>query len=138
VKVLGFDNVFLEVGDVDAAVAFYRDVLGLPVHKRFEPLRMVLFQVGAETPGLGVAAVAAPQVGGQKVWFEVPDARAAAEELTARGGPVLGAPALIPTGWAFEVRDPWGNVLGLTDYSAHPGLGRQPAVSAGSVRAGRT
>ena len=127
-KVLGFDNVFLEVGDLDSAVAFYQDVLGLPVHKRFEPLQMVLFEVGAETPGLGVAAVAEPRVGGQKVWFEVPDARAASEELSARGVPALAPPALIPTGWAFEVRDPWGNVLGLTDYSALPDMGRRSAA----------
>jgi catechol 2,3-dioxygenase-like lactoylglutathione lyase family enzyme len=59
VKVLGFDNVFVEVGDLDTAVAFYQDVLGLPVHKRFEPLQMVLFEVGTQTPGPGVTAVAA-------------------------------------------------------------------------------
>jgi predicted enzyme related to lactoylglutathione lyase len=125
VKVLGFDNVFVEVGDLDAAVEFYRDVLGLGVHKRFDPLRMVLFSVGAETPGLGIAAVASPRVGGQKVWFEVPDARAAAGELAAQGAPPLAPPALIPTGWAFEVCDPWGNVLGFADYTAHPEMGRQ-------------
>jgi len=127
--VLGFDNVFLEVGDLEAAVAFYQDVLGLVVHKRFEPMRMVLFEVGGETPGLGVAAVAQPRVGGQKVWFEVGDARAAADELVARGVRLLAPPVLIPTGWALEIRDPWGNVLGLTDYTARPELGRRPSVS---------
>jgi len=129
VKVLGFDNVFLEVGDLDAAVAFYQDVLGLAVHKRFAPMQMVLFEVGDETPGLGVAAVATPRGGGQKVWFEVPDARSAADELAARGVQPLAPPALIPTGWAFEIHDPWGNVLGLTDYTARPEMGRQPTTS---------
>jgi hypothetical protein len=30
----------------------------------------------------------------------------------------------IPTGWAFEMQDPWGNTIGFTDYSFQPALGR--------------
>jgi predicted enzyme related to lactoylglutathione lyase len=37
----------------------------------------------------------------------------------------LAPPFLIPTGWAFEVQDPWGNVIGFTDYTAKPELGRR-------------
>jgi predicted enzyme related to lactoylglutathione lyase len=85
---------------------------------------MALFQVGDETPGLGVGVARTPVVGDQKVWFEVPDARAAADELAARGVQPLAPPFLIPTGWAFEIRDPWGNVIGFTDYAVKPELGR--------------
>jgi catechol 2,3-dioxygenase-like lactoylglutathione lyase family enzyme len=74
-RVLGLDNVFVEVGDLDEAVQFYQDRLGLPVGKRFEEMRMALLHVGDETPGLGVGAVEAPRAGGQKVWLEVADAR---------------------------------------------------------------
>jgi catechol 2,3-dioxygenase-like lactoylglutathione lyase family enzyme len=81
--VLGVDNVFVPVGDLARAVEFYRDVVGLPVAKRFEDMGMALFRIGDETPGLGVGVTDAPRVGGQKVWFEVPDARAAADELSA-------------------------------------------------------
>jgi predicted enzyme related to lactoylglutathione lyase len=36
------------------------------------------------------------------------------------------APAFpIPTGWVVEVADPWGNVIGLTDYTGRPELGRR-------------
>ncbi len=122
--VLGIDNVFVQVGDLDAAVGFYGRTLGFPVAKRFEGMRSVLFQVGAETPGLGIAEVPEPRAGGQKVWFEVPDARAFATEIVARGAELLAPPFLIPTGWVCEVRDPWGNVLGFTDYVAMPELGR--------------
>jgi len=123
-KVLGVDNVFLPVGDLTQAVTFYQDTLGLPVAKRFDEMGMVLFRIGEETPGLGVGVTESPTTGGQKVWFEVPDARAAAEELSAKGVVPLPHPFPIPTGWAFEVRDPWGNVIGFTDYTAKPELGR--------------
>ncbi len=122
--VLGFDNVFVEVGDLDEALAFYT-TLGLQVHKRFDHMAMALLSVGPETPGLGVAVVASPRVGGQKIWLEVDDARAAAAELEAAGIAPMTPPVLIPTGWAVEVQDPWGNVVGLTDYSARPELGRR-------------
>jgi predicted enzyme related to lactoylglutathione lyase len=97
----------------------------MPVAKRFDAMATVLFQVGHETPGLGVAAVPAPRAGGQKVWFEVSDARKAATELEAAGIPPLTPAFPIPTGWAFEIDDPWGNVIGFTDYSTMPELGRR-------------
>ena len=123
-RILGFDNVFLQVGDLEQGVHFYAGVLGLPVHKRFDAMGTVLFDVGAETPGLGIGAVDEPRPGGGKVWLEVADARAAAAELE-RAGVTLLAPAFeIPTGWTVEVADPWGNVIGLTDYCRQPELGR--------------
>jgi predicted enzyme related to lactoylglutathione lyase len=124
VEVLGIDNVFLEVGDLEEAARFYRDVLGLPIAKRFDAMGTILFQVGAETPGLGVRAVSVPRVGAQKIWFEVADARAAATELRVAGVSLLAPPMLIPTGYVVEVVDPWGNIIGLTDYAAKPELGR--------------
>lgn len=124
-KVLGIDNVFLGVGDLAQAVEFYRDVIGLPVAKRFDEMGTVLFQIGAETPGLGAAVTSGPVTAGpDKLWFEVADARAAAAELTAKGVAPLRPPFPIPTGWAFEIRDPWGKVLGFTDYSSKPEAGR--------------
>jgi predicted enzyme related to lactoylglutathione lyase len=122
--VLGVDNVFVEVGDLEQAVRFYEDGLGLPVAKRFDQMGMALLALGDETPGLGIGAVPEPKVGGQKIWLEVGDARTAAEELGLKGIRPLAPPFLIPTGWAFEVQDPWGNVIGFTDYAARPELGR--------------
>ncbi len=127
--VLGVDNVFLPVGDLLEAVHFYRDVVGLPVARSFDEMGTVLFRIGDETPGLGITAGAATPAGRQKVWFEVDDARNAAEELSAAGVELVSTPILIPTGWAFEVKDPWGNVLGFTDYSARPDLGRRRLAS---------
>jgi predicted enzyme related to lactoylglutathione lyase len=105
-QVLGVDNVFLPVGDLAEAVAFYQDTVGLPLAKRFDAMGMALFRIGDETPGLGVRVTESPVVGEQKVWFEVPDARAAAEELAGKGVALLAPPFLILTGWTFEVSDP--------------------------------
>ena len=129
-KVLGIDNVFVPVGDFARAVEFYRDFLGFPVAKRFDEMSMALFQVGDETPGLGVGFSKTRGDGARKVWFEVPDARAAAEELSAKGVRPLRPPFQIPTGWVFEICDPWGNVLGFTDYLGKPELGRPQTGSA--------
>jgi predicted enzyme related to lactoylglutathione lyase len=74
-----------------------------------------------------VGVVPSPRTGGHKVWFEVPDARVAAEELATRGAPLCAPPFSIGTGWVVEVTDPWGNVLGFTDYADRPDLAR-PAV----------
>lgn len=123
-EILGFDNVFVQVGDLDEGVRFYGDVLRLPVHRRFDAMHTVLFDVGKETPGLGIAAVADPRPGGGKIWLEVADARKAAEELADLGVLTLSPPFVIPTGWTVEVADPWGNVVGLTDYTGMPALGR--------------
>ena len=123
-KVLGVDNIFVPVGDLDRAVDFYQGILGLPVAQRFDAMGTVLFQIGAETPGLGVSMLDVPSATGHKIWLEVADARAAAAELASAGVSPLTPPFLIPTGWAFEVIDPWGNVIGFTDYLERPDLGR--------------
>ena len=123
--VLGVDNIFLPVADLDRAVEFYRDVLGLPLTRRFDAIGTALFAIGPETPGLGVGVSAQSPGPSNKVWLEVSDARETARELVAAGVTALAPPFEIPTGWVVEVRDPWGNIIGFTDYSNRPDLGRQ-------------
>jgi predicted enzyme related to lactoylglutathione lyase len=41
----------------------------------------------------------------------------------------LGEPFEIPTGWTVEIADPWGNVVGLTDYVKAPAMARRPLSS---------
>ncbi|GAB2723381.1 hypothetical protein GCM10027072_15970 [Streptomyces bullii] len=60
------------------------------------------------------------------MWLEVPDARAAARALREAGIALLDEPSTTVTGWAVEIADPWGNVIGFTDYSKRPELGRRP------------
>ena len=66
---------------------------------------------------------------GPHLWLEVADARAAAAELAAAGVRLLAPPFRIPTGYTVEVANPWGNVIGLTDYALRPDLARTAAGS---------
>ncbi|MGQ4364341.1 VOC family protein [Streptomyces sp. SAS_272] len=126
---LGFDNVLLPVGDLGEAVGFYERA-GFTVAFRFDEGGIALLKVGGETPGILLRQEEAlgrrpPPWPSPRVWLEVSDARAAAGRLTAAGIAPLDAPFSVATGWTVEVADPWGNVLGFTDYSKRPELGRR-------------
>lgn len=60
------------------------------------------------------------------MWLEVPDARAAARTLRDADVEPIDAPFSTATGWTVEIADPWGNVVGFTDYCKRPELGRRP------------
>jgi catechol 2,3-dioxygenase-like lactoylglutathione lyase family enzyme len=128
--ILGIDNVLFAVGDLDAAIALYRDGLGLPLRFALPERGIALFAIGDEAPGLLVRAGSPTDGGGSprpsapRLWLEVPDARASAGELRARGLAPLAPPFETATGWTVEIADPWGNVVGLADYLHRPELGR--------------
>lgn len=125
---LGVDNIMLAVGDLEQARAFYESTLGLPVKFAVPQAGVVGYRLGPEEPGLMIRVQAlqpSPPRDTPRVWLEVRDARAAAAALRDRGARILGQPMEILTGWAVEVTDPWGNVLGLTDYVKDPAKGRQ-------------
>ncbi|MGW5709739.1 VOC family protein [Streptomyces olivaceus] len=128
-ELLGFDNVLLPVGDLAEAVGFYERA-GFPVAYRLDEAGIALLKVGAETPGLLLRAEEfgrqPPMWPSSRVWLEVTDARKAARTLREAGVPPLDEPFPVATGWTVEFADPWGNVIGLTDYSKRPELGRRP------------
>jgi predicted enzyme related to lactoylglutathione lyase len=122
-EVLGVDNVLVAVGDFELALDFYAGRLGLPLKFQLPNLGIACFRLGAEEPGLIVRAGDVHARGARdtpRLWLEVRDARAAAVELGERGMTTLGEPFEVATGWTVEVADPWGNVLGLTDYTKDP------------------
>jgi len=53
--------------------------------------------------------------------------QAAGAALAAAGVALLGEPRELRTGWVVEVADPWGNVIGLTDYRHTPERARRRA-----------
>ncbi|MCZ9354450.1 VOC family protein [Streptomyces mutabilis] len=129
-ELLGFDNVLLPVGDLGVAVDFYERA-GFPVAYRLDEAGIALLKVGVETPGLLLRLEEEfgrqpPMWPSTRVWLEVTDARKAARELRGAGVPPLDEPFPVATGWTVEFADPWGNVIGLTDYSKRPELGRRP------------
>lgn len=129
-ELLGFDNVLLPVGDLGQAVGFYERA-GFAVGFRLDEAGIALLKVGGETPGILLRAEEGlgqrpPLWPATRVWLEVPDARAAARALRGAGIPPLDEPFSVTTGWTVEIADPWGNVIGFTDYSKRPELGRRP------------
>ncbi|MCX3059007.1 VOC family protein [Streptomyces beihaiensis] len=126
--VLGFDNLLLPVGDLGTAVAFY-EAAGLHVKFRFDEAGIALLAAGKETPGVLLRAEdgfgpRTPPWPAARLWLEVADARAAAEALAAAGIAQLDAPFATSTGYVVEFADPWGNVIGFTDYLKRPELAR--------------
>ena len=131
VRILGMDNVLVPVGDLGAAKEFYAGALGLKVKFELADHGIALFSVGDEAPGIMVRVdprAGAGTAPAMRLWLEVPDAQVAAGHLTEQGVGPLAAPFEVATGWAVEVADPWGNVIGLTDYRKRPELAR-PAGS---------
>ena len=127
-ELLGFDNVLLPVGDLAEAVAFYQRA-GFGITARLDEAGIAVLRVGPETPGLLLRVEEAlghrpPPWASPRVWLEVPDAKAAARALSAAGVTPLDAPVSVATGWTVEIADPWGNVIGFTDYRKRPELAR--------------
>jgi catechol 2,3-dioxygenase-like lactoylglutathione lyase family enzyme len=98
----------IEAADFDAAVAFYRDTLGLPEQAAFEAdgdARVVILDAGRATLEIANPAqrVMIDEVeagrdvhGAPRIAVEVGDARATVARLAAAGATVLGAPAVTP------------------------------------------
>ena len=101
-------RVVVEAEDFDQAVAFYRDVLGLPEQAAFEgdgDARVVILDAGRATLELANPAqrrrIAAVEVGRDvsppiRLAFEVTDAVAASAALAAAGATVIAAPVETP------------------------------------------
>lgn len=123
-KVLGFHHVAVQVRDVARVAAFYVEVLGLPELKRFHrddgSLRSIW--VGASQSAPERAFLAVEQLDSQSVEgslgfsmvalrIEASQRKAIVEALTARGVKLEKE-----TGWTLYVRDPEGNLVGLSHH----------------------
>ncbi|MGH7267308.1 MAG: VOC family protein [Candidatus Rokuibacteriota bacterium] len=146
------------VGDIDRSIAFYRDVLGLTLHRRqtgtAEYLSAITGFPGVtleiallKTPdGSGmlelleyVSHPASPteretnRPGNAHVCFEVADIHAACEELSRRGVRLLSPPAEITAGihqgaYGVYLRDPDGFTVELFQ----PPVGREADIRRGA------
>lgn len=96
---------------------------------RLDEAGIALLKVGKETPGLLLRleeelGPRPPLWASARVWLEVRDARATADALASAGIRPLAPVFPVATGWTVEIADPWGNVIGFTDYGKRPELGR--------------
>jgi catechol 2,3-dioxygenase-like lactoylglutathione lyase family enzyme len=110
----GITAVMLGVRDMPAALAFYRDKLGLKVIMQESAL--ALLQSGAVMLGLSRGhAQSAPHIAGAtEVVFRVENVRAAHRALSAQGISFLGEPRqATPTDWVAHFRDVDGHLLSV-------------------------
>jgi len=112
-----FDNFFLPSGDLKKGKAFYQDLLGLPVKFDFSDMGMVAFKVGENEPAIILKDTNKFPDAKPTIWFVVDSVQEEHKRLSAKGLKFLSEPFPIHTGMAVEFEDPYGNRLGLTDYS---------------------
>lgn len=106
----------VEVGDMSAALAFYRDAFGGVVTYSFppdgEPVYVAL-AVGASSLGIGTTDSPSPP-GNVTLWFYVDDVDRMTRELTAAGATVVEEPTDQVWGERTSlVTDPWGTRIRL-------------------------
>ncbi|WP_028918405.1 VOC family protein [Pseudoxanthomonas sp. J35] len=117
--VQGMRQVAVTVADVDLALGFYRDVLGLPFPFRAGPGLAFLDADGARimlTTRQGAGAAGANSI----LYFRVRDIAATHAAMLARGatgerGPQLAARMPDHALWTAFLRDPDGNLVGLME-----------------------
>ncbi len=109
-----FDNFFLPAKNLNEAKEFYKDKLGFEIKFDFSDKGMTAFKVGQNEPALIVSTM---QNAKPAIWFTVDNVQETYEALKQKGVLFLSEPFEIMTGFAVEFNDPFGNKLGLTDYS---------------------
>lgn len=105
--------IMLGVRDLPAAIAFYKDKLGLKVI--MQESELALLQCGSVILGLSRRhASAAPLAEAVEVSFGVDNLRATHKALAEKGVAFLSEPrAVTPTDWAVHFRDVDGHLLSL-------------------------
>jgi len=112
-----YDNFFLPSTDLKKGREFYQDILGLQVKFDFSNIGMVAFKVGNNEPAIILRDINKFPNAKPSIWFVVDNVEQEYQRLKAKGLAFLSEPISIQTGKAVEFEDPFGNRLGLTDYS---------------------
>ena len=111
-------QIFVRAKDLDRAVRFYRDTLGMPF--LFQVPRMAFFHCGATMVMLGIAETGELDHAASLIYYLVPDIALAHAALRARGVEFITEPHLVHRApdyelWLADLRDSEGNVLALMD-----------------------
>ena len=96
-------QIHLSVGDIDAAVAFYRDVLGLPLLFQVPRQPMAFFDCDGVRLYVGEPETEEYRTRGM-VYFSVPDVDEAYAELSRRGVAFLEEPHVVHRDDHSEIR----------------------------------
>jgi catechol 2,3-dioxygenase-like lactoylglutathione lyase family enzyme len=118
-KLCRLHQVALKAPDLDASVAFYRDLLGLPLIARFDPPGLAFLDMD------GTRLLLSPNSSEGTLYFAVADLDAAVAALEAKGLAFIQKPTLVhrdeagqfgtasEAEWIAFFRDPGGNLLAL-------------------------
>jgi predicted enzyme related to lactoylglutathione lyase len=114
-------QISVNVRDLERAVAFYRDVLGLTL--LFQVPRMAFFRCGDVTLMLALPDAAEFDHPASIIYYEVPDIRASYAALTARGASFRRSPEPVHRAadhdlWMAFLQDTEGNTLALMARTA--------------------
>lgn len=112
-----YDNFFLPVADLEKAKDFYQKSLGLSIKFDFSDKGMAAFKIGNQEPAIILKDTNKFPDTKPTIWFVVDDVKQEFEKLNKKGIKFISEPFKIPTGLAVEFEDPFGNRLGITDYS---------------------
>jgi predicted enzyme related to lactoylglutathione lyase len=115
-----YDNFFLPTKDLKKSKDFF-EKLGLSVKFDFSDQGMLAFKVGNQEPAIILKDVSKFPNAKPTIWFVVEDVSVQYEELKTKGINFVTKPFEIYTGLAAEFEDPFGNRLGITDYSKQKG-----------------
>lgn len=110
-------QIAVPVQDLDAAIAFYRDTLGLPFLFRAPP-GLAFFDCAGVRLLLSVPETAEIARHSSVIYFKVGDIQSAYQTLRERGAPFDDAPHIVAKMetydlWMAFLRDPAGNLLGI-------------------------
>lgn len=111
-------QIALTVGDVERAIAFYRDTLGMPF--LFGAPGLAFFRLGDVRLMLSIPEGADPRTMASPLYFRVRDIEATHAALAARGVEFVGPPHIVHRDatvelWMTFFRDPDGNLLALME-----------------------
>jgi predicted enzyme related to lactoylglutathione lyase len=116
-KIRGTDFVYYQTSDIDKAIEFYRDTLGLEMNGYFEEVKWAEFNAGNATFAINDPTALdpnlKPQTGGAAVAFAVDDLEAAMKELEDKGVPVVAPLGESPVCHFACISDPDGNTVWL-------------------------
>ncbi len=112
-----YDNFFLPVDNLNSARDYYENVLGMPIKFDFSSNGMIAFKVGEQEPAIIIKDKNKFHDIKPTIWFVVEDVEREYLNMMKKGVSFLTAPFPIRTGMAVEFEDPFGNRLGITDYS---------------------
>ncbi len=112
-----YDNFFLPVNDLNVAKEYYKNILGMPVKFDFSPQGMIAFKVGEQEPAIILKDRNKFQDIKPAIWFVVLNVVQEYLNMKKKGVKFISEPFRIRTGMAVEFEDPFGNRMGITDYS---------------------